>query len=130
VRCLRAVARRSEVQPSRERADGFWWLHRLQLHLVHERLRQQRGRLRWRWRWGRRMRWRGVWRLMDSSTWLPPSVGLGWRRDIAGVFDELPGIRFCEVIAESLPDHGPLPDPLTELIDRGVTVVPHGVRLS
>src|SRR5690606_36787196 len=82
------------------------------------------------WRWGRRMRWRGVWRLMDSSTWLPPSVGLGWRGDIAGVFDELPGIRFCEVIAESLPDHGPLPDPLTELIDRGVTVVPHGVRLS
>lgn len=58
-------------------------------------------------------------------------VGIGWRREIAGFVAGLPGLRFTEVIAESLPGKGgSLPDGLAELCDRGVAVVPHGVRLS
>jgi hypothetical protein len=41
----------------------------------------------------------------------------------------LPGCRFVEVVAESLCG-GQLPAPLAALIERGVTVVPHGTRLS
>lgn len=57
-------------------------------------------------------------------------VGIGWRPEIAGVVADLPGMRFAEVIAESVPAAGPLPSPLAALRGRGVTVVPHGVRLS
>jgi uncharacterized protein len=58
-----------------------------------------------------------------------PGVGIGWRPDIAGFVAELPGLRFTEVIAESVhPGHPP--QGLLALRDRGVTVVPHGVRLS
>ena len=57
-------------------------------------------------------------------------VGIGWRPEIAGFVAELPGLRFVEVVAESVPEHGPLPTGLTGLRDRGVAVVPHGVRLS
>lgn len=55
-------------------------------------------------------------------------VGIGWRPEIAGVLTRLAGLRFTEVVAESLT--GPLPAPLGELRARGVTVVPHGIRLS
>jgi uncharacterized protein (UPF0276 family) len=58
-------------------------------------------------------------------------VGIGWRREIAGFVADLPGLRFTEVIAESLPGPGGvLLAGLVELRERGVTVVPHGVRLS
>lgn len=57
-------------------------------------------------------------------------VGIGWRSEIAGFVAGLPGLRFAEVVAESVHKHGDLPAGLTELLDRGVTVVPHGVRLS
>ncbi len=57
-------------------------------------------------------------------------LGLGWRPEIAGVVAALPGQRFTEVVAESLPAHGPLPAALAGLRERGVTVVPHGTRLS
>jgi hypothetical protein len=57
-------------------------------------------------------------------------VGIGWRPEIAGFVADLPGLRFTEVIAESLPGRGAPPPLLAELIARGVTVVPHGVRLS
>ncbi len=60
----------------------------------------------------------------------PAGVGIGWRPEIAGFVAELPGLRFVEVIAESVPAAGPLPDGLATLRERGVTVVPHGVRLS
>ncbi|MGQ0715896.1 MAG: DUF692 domain-containing protein [Pseudonocardiales bacterium] len=56
-------------------------------------------------------------------------VGLGWRPEIAGVHTRLPGLRFTEVVAETLTG-GALPEPLVQLRQRGVTVVPHGVRLS
>ena len=57
-------------------------------------------------------------------------VGIGWRPEIAGFVAGLPGLRFAEVVAESVPAHGELPAGLGDLLDRGVTVVPHGIRLS
>lgn len=59
-------------------------------------------------------------------------VGIGWRREIAGVIADLrPG--FCEVIAESIPMRRgkarPAPE-LAGLVAGGVPVVPHGVALS
>ena len=56
--------------------------------------------------------------------------GIGWRPEIAGFVAELPGLRFVEVVAESVAAGGPLPDGLAALRERGVAVVPHGVRLS
>ncbi|MFF5257420.1 DUF692 domain-containing protein [Actinomadura viridis] len=56
-------------------------------------------------------------------------VGLGWRPEIAGFVAELPGLRFTEVIAESVHQDHPAPG-LLALRDRGAAVVPHGVRLS
>ena len=66
------------------------------------------------------------------------SVGIGWRPEIAGLLADLPGLRFTEVIAESLPRRGRArrgavvtpPPMLDALISRGVSVVPHGVKLS
>ncbi|WKG02657.1 DUF692 domain-containing protein [Mycolicibacterium sp. HK-90] len=59
-------------------------------------------------------------------------VGLGWRREIAGVIADLtPG--FCEVIAESVPirRRRARPDPmLAGLATGGIPVIPHGVALS
>ncbi len=56
-------------------------------------------------------------------------AGIGWRPEIAGVVADLPGLGFCEVIAESLAPAGP-PRGVVDLRERGVAVVPHGVRLS
>jgi len=59
-------------------------------------------------------------------------VGIGWRREIAGVIADLtPG--FCEVIAESILIRRRRARPDTALLDlvrRGVPVIPHGVALS
>lgn len=59
-------------------------------------------------------------------------LGLGWRREIAGVVADLtPG--FCEVIAESVPmrRRRARPEPmLVGLAAAGVPVIPHGVALS
>jgi uncharacterized protein (UPF0276 family) len=57
-------------------------------------------------------------------------VGIGWRPEIAGFVAGLPGLRFAEVVAESVNPAGDLPAGLGELRERGVAVVPHGVRLS
>jgi uncharacterized protein len=57
-------------------------------------------------------------------------VGIGWRPEICGFVAGLPGLRFVEVIAESVSPSGPLPAELADLHDRGVAVVPHGVKLS
>ena len=57
-------------------------------------------------------------------------VGIGWRPEISGFVAGLPGLRFAEVVAESVHAHGDLPEGLPALLDRGVAVVPHGVRLS
>jgi len=57
-------------------------------------------------------------------------IGIGWRPEISGYVAGLPGLRFAEVVAESVHAHGDLPTGLPALLARGVTVVPHGVRLS
>lgn len=58
-------------------------------------------------------------------------IGVGWRPEIAGVVAGLPGLGFCEVVAESVPARRDrLPEPLRDLLARGVPVVPHGVSLS
>lgn len=57
-------------------------------------------------------------------------VGIGWRPEIAGFVAELPGLRFVEFIAESLPHSGEPPAELAALRDAGVALVPHGVKLS
>lgn len=56
-------------------------------------------------------------------------LGIGWRPEIAGFVAALPGLRFAEVVAESLPANG-LPGPLARLKAEGVVIVPHGVKLS
>ncbi|MEV1023776.1 DUF692 domain-containing protein [Streptomyces sp. NPDC050264] len=56
-------------------------------------------------------------------------TGIGWRPEIAGVVEAMPGIDWVEAVAENLcPGH--LPDSLLRLRERGVTVVPHGVSLG
>jgi len=57
-------------------------------------------------------------------------VGIGWRPQIAGTIAGLPGLRFVEVVAESVPAAGPVSPALAALRDAGVSVVPHGIRLS
>jgi uncharacterized protein (UPF0276 family) len=57
-------------------------------------------------------------------------VGIGWRPEIAGFVAGLPGLRFAEVVAESVHTHDDLPRGLSDLRDRGVAIVPHGVKLS
>jgi uncharacterized protein (UPF0276 family) len=56
-------------------------------------------------------------------------VGIGWRPEIAGFVASLRGLRFTEVIAESVQPSRPPPD-LLDLRERGAAIVPHGVKLS
>jgi uncharacterized protein (UPF0276 family) len=78
---------------------------------------QRRIKLRWR---------RGLRRM--TSPLAGCGTGIGWRPEIAGFAADLPGLRFTEVVAESL--HHGVPQPLSTLVSQGVTVVPHGVKLS
>ncbi|WP_329625535.1 DUF692 domain-containing protein [Streptomyces sp. NBC_01255] len=56
-------------------------------------------------------------------------IGIGWRPEIAEAVEALTGVDWVEVVAENIcADH--LPDSLTRLRERGVTVVPHGVSLG
>ncbi len=55
-------------------------------------------------------------------------LGIGWRPEIHSYVAGLPGLRWCEVIAESA-QHS-VPAGLDSLIARGVAVVAHGTRLS
>jgi uncharacterized protein len=67
----------------------------------------------------------------DAPVPLPDlGVGIGWRPPLAGVIATLPGLRFVEVVAESIPGGTGVPPALADLRDRGVAVVPHGIRLS
>lgn len=65
----------------------------------------------------------------ESAAGLRPGVGAGWRPEIAGWVAGVPGIGFCEVIAESMAPAGSRRG-VADLRERGVPVVPHGVRLS
>ncbi len=62
------------------------------------------------------------------ATSMPAGVGIGWRPEIADVLAAQPGLTWVEVVAESVM-HG-MPPALRELRERGVTVVPHGVKLG
>ncbi|MEV7190363.1 DUF692 domain-containing protein [Streptomyces sp. NPDC093510] len=56
-------------------------------------------------------------------------TGIGWRPEIADAVEAMPGIDWVEAVAENVcPGH--LPDSLVRLLERGVTVVPHGVSLG
>jgi uncharacterized protein (UPF0276 family) len=59
----------------------------------------------------------------------PLGVGIGWREEIAGFIAGIDDLRFVEVVAESI-DPRVLPRPLAALRERGVQVIPHGLRLS
>lgn len=59
----------------------------------------------------------------------PAGVGIGWRPGIAGVVSDVEDLGFAEVVAESFAPAGP-PRGVADLRERGVTVLPHGVRLS
>ncbi|MEU3254536.1 DUF692 domain-containing protein [Streptomyces sp. NPDC006997] len=59
----------------------------------------------------------------------PLGTGIGWRPEIADAVAGMPGVDWVEVVAENVcPGH--LPEPLRQLLARGVTVVPHGVSLG
>ncbi|MBQ0825326.1 DUF692 domain-containing protein [Streptomyces tagetis] len=56
-------------------------------------------------------------------------TGIGWRPEIAGVVEAMPGVDWVEAVAENVcPGH--VPGSLLRLRERGVTVVPHGVSLG
>jgi uncharacterized protein (UPF0276 family) len=57
-------------------------------------------------------------------------VGIGWRAELAGFIAQLDRLRFVEVVAESIEPGEKLPRPLSALRERGVVVIPHGLRLS
>ncbi|GHH36855.1 multinuclear nonheme iron-dependent oxidase [Streptomyces candidus] len=60
---------------------------------------------------------------------VPLGIGIGWRPEIAGTIEALPGIDWVEVVAENIcPGH--LPDSLFRLRARGTKVIPHGVSLG
>jgi uncharacterized protein (UPF0276 family) len=61
---------------------------------------------------------------------LPVGVGIGWRPEISAAVSSLANlVTFCEIIAESLAPAVP-PRGVVELRERGIPVIPHGVRLS
>ena len=59
-----------------------------------------------------------------------PRLGIGWRPELAAFVAGRADLGFAELVAEGLHPHEPLPGPLAELAGRGVTLIPHGVRLS
>lgn len=59
----------------------------------------------------------------------PAGIGIGWRPEIAAAVADLPDLGFCEVIAEGIAPAVP-PRGVVELRERGLAVIPHGVRLS
>jgi uncharacterized protein len=60
---------------------------------------------------------------------LPAGIGVGWRPEISGWVADVPGLAFCELIAETLAPAVP-PRGVAELRERGLPVVPHGIGLS
>lgn len=60
---------------------------------------------------------------------LPRGVGLGWRPETAWLIDQRRDLAFSEVIAENVDPRNPT-RALRQLVDRGMTVIPHGVSLG
>jgi uncharacterized protein (UPF0276 family) len=57
-------------------------------------------------------------------------LGIGWRRELADFIAAREDLGFVEVLAESLPRDGALPEGLAALRRRAMPVIPHGVSLS
>ena len=57
-------------------------------------------------------------------------LGIGWRPELALAIGRHPGLGFVELTAENHDPGRPLPEPMRQLVDRGVRVVVHGVSLS
>lgn len=68
---------------------------------------------------------RSMKRMDDENT----KIGIGWRPEIALLIEEQ-DIRFSEIVAENFWSCKHLPIALQNLIERGATVIPHGVSLS
>ena len=59
-----------------------------------------------------------------------PSLGIGWRPELALAIDRYPKLGFIEILAEDLDPWGPIPAPIERLRQRGIPLIPHGVSLS
>src|SRR5215213_3117374 len=68
--------------------------------------------------------------MKNSPKTLPPlGLGIGWRPELALPIARRPDLGFAEIIAEDIPPTS-IPAPLQQLLDRGTTLIPHGVTLS
>ena len=56
-------------------------------------------------------------------------LGIGWRPELALHIARDQSLDFVEIVAENIPPER-IPLPLRQLVDRGVSVVPHGTSLS
>jgi uncharacterized protein (UPF0276 family) len=57
-------------------------------------------------------------------------LGIGWRPELAHLIAQRHDLGFVEVIAENIDARASLPQPLQQLRERGLTIIPHGVSLS
>jgi uncharacterized protein len=65
------------------------------------------------------------------NTGIPPlGLGIGWRPELALAIDRRPDLGFIEVIAENFFGRCAIPRPISNLQERGIAVVPHGISLS
>jgi hypothetical protein len=60
----------------------------------------------------------------------PLALGIGWRAELALAIDRRHDLGFVELMAEDFDPTRPVPEPLRQLQDRGVHLIPHGVTLS
>lgn len=60
----------------------------------------------------------------------PLGLGIGWRHALAAAIERRADLGFVEILAEDFFHLEALPPALTQLHERGVMIVPHGVGLS
>jgi uncharacterized protein (UPF0276 family) len=65
---------------------------------------------------------------MNTSS--PLGLGIGWRHVLAPIIHRRADLGFVEILAEDFFHLDALPPALTEVHERGVMIVPHGVGLS
>ena len=57
-------------------------------------------------------------------------IGIGWRPELALLIDRNPRLGFVEIVAENFYPPSSVPAAVTQLEQRGVQVIPHGIGLS
>jgi uncharacterized protein (UPF0276 family) len=57
-------------------------------------------------------------------------LGIGWRPATTALMLQRTDLGFVEVVAEHVPRRSTLPRPIEAAIDRGLTIVAHGIKLS